>query len=79
MRLVVQQGMALAGIGIVLGLVGAFGVTRVVASLLVGVSPQDPASFLAVSAFLAGVALIATAVPARKATNVDPIISLRAD
>ena len=79
MRLVVQQGMVLAGIGIVLGLVGAFGVTRVVASLLIGVSPQDPASFLAVSAFLAGVALIATAVPARRATNVDPIISLRAD
>jgi predicted permease len=79
MRLVVQQGMVLAGIGIALGLVGAFGVTRVVASLLIGVSAQDPASFLAVSAFLAGVALIASAVPARRATGVDPIISLRAD
>lgn len=79
MRLVVQQGMVLAGIGIVLGLVGAFGVTRVVASLLIGVSPQDPLSFLAVSAFLAGVALLASAVPARRATNVDPIISLRSE
>lgn len=79
MRLVVQQGMVLAGAGIALGLVGAFGVTRVVASLLIGVSPQDPVSFLAVSAFLAGVALVASAVPARRATGVDPIISLRAD
>lgn len=79
MRLVVRQGMVLAGIGIALGVVGAFGVTRVVASLLIGVSAQDPASFLAVSAFLAGVALIASAVPARRATGVDPIISLRAD
>ncbi|MEP6834330.1 MAG: ABC transporter permease [Gemmatimonas sp.] len=79
MRLVVQQGMVLAGMGIGLGLIGAFGVTRVVSSLLIGVSPQDPLSFLAVSGFLAGVALIASAVPARRATNVDPIISLRAD
>lgn len=79
MRLVVLQGMALAGIGIALGLVGAFGVTRVVATLLIGVSPQDPVSFLVVSGFLATVALIASAIPARRATAVDPIISLRAD
>lgn len=79
MRLVVRQGMFLAGAGIAFGLLGAFGVTRVVSSLLIGVSPQDPLSFLAVSAFLATVALVASAVPARRATNVDPIISLRAD
>ncbi|MEO7998561.1 MAG: ABC transporter permease [Gemmatimonadaceae bacterium] len=79
MRLVVMQGMVLAGIGIVLGLLGAFGVTRVVASLLIGVSPQDPVSFLAVSGFLASVALVASVIPARRATAVDPVISLRAD
>ena len=79
MWLVVLQGMVLAAIGIVLGLIGAFGVTRVVASLLIGVSPQDPASFLAVSGFLAAVALVASVVSARRATNVDPIVSLRAD
>lgn len=79
MGLVVKQGMVLAGAGIGVGLIGAFGVTRVVASLLIGVSPQDPLSFLAVSAFLASVALVASALPARRATGVDPIISLRAD
>jgi predicted permease len=78
-RLVVRQGMVLTGAGIVVGLIGAFGVTRVVASLLIGVSPQDPLSFGAVSLFLAGVALLASAIPARRATAVDPIVSLRAD
>jgi putative ABC transport system permease protein len=79
LTLVVRQGMILAGIGIALGLVGAFGVTRVVASMLIGVSPQDPMSFGAVSLFLAAVAFVASVVPARRATRVDPIISLRAE
>lgn len=75
--LVVRQGMLLAFLGITLGLAGAFGITRVVSSLLIGVSPTDAASFLGVSAFLAGVALIASYVPARRATAVDPITALR--
>jgi predicted permease len=75
--LVVQQGMTLASIGIVLGVLGAFGVTRVVKSLLIGVSPTDPLSFLGVALFLGVVALLASVIPARRATAVDPIVALR--
>ncbi|HKW49248.1 MAG TPA: ABC transporter permease [Gemmatimonadaceae bacterium] len=77
--LVVRQGMALASLGIVLGVVGAFGVTRVVKSLLIGVSPTDPISFLGVGLFLCLVALLASAIPARRATVVDPIVALRVE
>jgi len=77
--LVVRQGMTVAGIGILVGLVGAFGVTRVVASLLIGVSPTDALSFAAVPLFLASIAFLASVIPARRATQVDPIIALRTD
>jgi putative ABC transport system permease protein len=77
--LVVRQGMSLAGIGIGVGLLGAVGVTRVVKSLLIGVSPTDPLSFGGVAAFLGGVALLASVIPARRATEVDPIVALRAE
>jgi ABC-type antimicrobial peptide transport system permease subunit len=77
--LVVRQGMTLAVIGMVIGLVGAFGVTRVVQSLLIGVSPTDPLSFISVPVFLAGVAFLARFIPARRATRVDPIVALRAE
>jgi predicted permease len=77
MGMVVRQGMLLAGIGIGIGLLGAFGVTRVVSSLLIGVSPTDPVSFGGVSLFLTGIAMLATYLPARRATAVDPIIALR--
>jgi putative ABC transport system permease protein len=77
--LVVRQGMTLAAIGILVGLIGAFGVTRVVRSLLIGVSPTDPVSFISVSVFLVGVAFLASFIPARRATKVDPIIALRTD
>jgi predicted permease len=76
--MVLRQGMMLAGIGIVLGLLGAFGVTRVVRSLLVGgISATDPVSFGGVALFLTAVALLASYLPARRATTVDPIIALR--
>jgi ABC-type antimicrobial peptide transport system permease subunit len=75
--LVVRQGMTLASIGIVVGVVGAFGVTRVVKSLLIGVSPTDPVSFVGVAVFLSVVALVASVIPARRATTVDPIVALR--
>jgi ABC-type lipoprotein release transport system permease subunit len=60
-------------------LLGAFGITRVVSSLLIGVSPTDPISFAAVPTFLAIVAFLASFLPAHRATHVDPIIALRAE
>jgi putative ABC transport system permease protein len=75
--MVIRQGLSLAGLGIGLGLAGAFGVTRVVSSLLFGVSPQDPVSFAAVALFLSAVAVLASYMPARRATRVDPIVALR--
>jgi putative ABC transport system permease protein len=75
--LVVRQGVALAGAGVVLGLLGAFGITRVIRSLLYNVTPTDPISFGGVALFLAAIAVLASYLPARRATNVDPIIALR--
>jgi len=76
-RLVVRQGMELAGAGIALGLIGAAALTRVMASLLFGVSAVDLVTFSAVPPILAAVALLATYVPARRATQVDPMTALR--
>lgn len=75
--LVIRQGMALAGIGIILGLAGAAALTRVMASLLFEVSARDVATFAAVPALLLAVAFAATAVPAWRATRVDPMVALR--
>jgi putative ABC transport system permease protein len=77
--MVVKQGVGLAGIGIGIGLVGAFGVTRAVSSILIGVSATDPVSFAGVAFFLVGVAALASLIPARRATAVDPIVALRSD
>jgi predicted permease len=79
LRMVVRHGLALAGMGIAAGVVGALGVTRLIGSLLVNVTPTDPVSFAGVSTFLAVVALVASLLPARRATAVDPIIALRSE
>ena len=75
--LVVREGMTLAGLGILLGIAGAIGLTRLMASLLFGVSPHDLATFGGVAVLLAGVALMATVIPARRAMRVDPMVALR--
>ncbi|MEX2179665.1 MAG: ABC transporter permease [Gemmatimonadaceae bacterium] len=76
-RLVVRNGALLALTGIGIGLAGALAVTRVIQRLLFDVSPVDPLSFISVTLFLAAVALLASYVPARRATRVDPLTALR--
>jgi len=74
--LVVRQGMTLAAIGVVAGLAGAFGLTRLMASLLFNVQPDDPATFLAIVFLLIAVAFLACYLPARRAAKLDPMIAL---
>jgi predicted permease len=79
LTLVVRQGMQLTLIGIFAGLLGATALTRVIASLLFGVTTTDAATFLAVPALLAVVAFTATVIPAWRASKVDPMVALRED
>jgi len=75
--MVVRQGMELTGIGIATGLLGAAALTRVMASLLFGVGATDMVTFAAVPVILASIALVASYLPARRATQVDPVVALR--
>jgi putative ABC transport system permease protein len=77
LKLVVRQGMILALIGIVVGLAAALALTKVMSSLLFGVTERDPITFVAVAALLIVVAFISCFVPARRATKVDPLVALR--
>ncbi len=78
-RMVVRQGVKLAAIGVAVGLLGAFAATRVLETLLYGVSHTDLTTYAAVAAMLAGVAVLASWVPARRAAGVDPSVALRSD
>ena len=77
MRLVVGQGFRLVIIGVGIGIAGAIALTRLMSSLLYGVKPTDPATFVAVSLILLAAALLASYIPARRATKVDPMVALR--
>ena len=77
MSMVLKQGMALVAVGLVLGVVGAIGVTRVLSGLLYGVTPTDAWTLAAVSALMAAVALLASWLPAMRAARVDPATALR--
>jgi putative ABC transport system permease protein len=76
-KMVVMQGMWLALIGVALGVAAALALTRLIANLLYGVKPWDPLSIVSVAALLIAIALLATYIPARRASRVDPIVSLR--
>jgi putative ABC transport system permease protein len=77
LMLVTREAILLAVTGVVLGLLGAFAMTRFLATLLYGVQPTDPVTFLGVSVLLTVVALLASYLPARRAANVDPMVALR--
>src|SRR6185437_5431449 len=77
--MVLRQGMTLAAVGVIVGVAGAAALTRLATTLLFGVKPADPATFVAVSAFMLTVAAAASLIPARRATRVDPLVALRTD
>jgi len=77
LQLIIRNGMTLISIGLVVGLVGAVALTRLLTTLLFGITPTDKLTFLTVSAILFVVALVACYLPARRATKVDPLEALR--
>jgi ABC-type antimicrobial peptide transport system permease subunit len=79
LKLVVGQGMTLTGFGMLVGLAGAAAVSQVIVAMLFGVSHLDPMTYLGAMAVLAAVGLVACAVPAWRATRVDPATTLRAE
>jgi hypothetical protein len=78
-QLVIGGGVKLAALGVAIGVIAAFATTRLLSSLLYGVSPADPASFVGIAALVVGIALAASYIPARRAVRIDPMEALRAD
>jgi len=79
LMMVMKQGMALTSFGIVIGLIGGLALTRMMKSLLFGVSATDPVTYAVIALLLIAVALLACWIPARRATKVDPMVALRCD
>ena len=79
LRMVVSRGLALAGVGVAVGLLGALVLTRVMRGVLYGVTSSDPLTFVGVALVLLVVATIASVIPALRATRVDPLVALRAE
>ena len=77
LKLILEKGVVLAGVGIVVGVIFSAATASMMASLLYGVHPHDPTVFLAVPLLLFAVAMLATYLPARRATKVDPMFALR--
>jgi putative ABC transport system permease protein len=77
LRLMLRQGMGVTMIGVAIGLAAAFGLTRLMSTLLYGVSASDPATFAGVAILLFAIALVACHIPARRAMRVDPMVALR--
>ena len=74
---VVGKALALAGVGVVIGIIGGLAVSRTMSSVLYGVQSNDPVTFVSVSALVAVVAFLASYIPARRAAKVDPMVALR--
>ena len=79
LKLVIGQGMKLVAVGLALGLVTSFALTRLIAKLLFGVSTTDPLTFAGTSLLLTAIGVLACWLPARRATQVDPLVALRHD
>jgi ABC-type antimicrobial peptide transport system permease subunit len=77
--MIVRHGMTLAFSGVAIGLTGAFLLTRLIRSLLFGVAVTDPVTFVGISVLLAFIALLASYIPARRAAQIDPMVSLRCE
>jgi putative ABC transport system permease protein len=79
LRLVLREGVVVATVGLAIGTAGALAHSRLLSSLLFGVRPNDPLTFLVVAVTLALVALLASFIPARRAARLDPLVAIRAE